>query len=142
MINEFRGQYSFLSNFHICKEPFVYDDIVYSHSEGAFQSQKTLDIPTRRIIARLSPRDSKTISKQLALRPHWDLDRVAVMRHVLLAKFAPGTFEYDELLKTGSQTLVEGNTWNDKFWGVDLKTGSGQNHLGRLLMEIRKELRA
>jgi predicted NAD-dependent protein-ADP-ribosyltransferase YbiA (DUF1768 family) len=45
------------------------------------------------------------------------------------------------LLATGTALLREGNWWRDTFWGVDQRTGAGQNHLGRLLMEIRDELR-
>ena len=41
---------------------------------------------------------------------------------------------------TGNSTLIEGNWWNDRFWGVDSKTGIGENHLGKLLMELRAEL--
>jgi predicted NAD-dependent protein-ADP-ribosyltransferase YbiA (DUF1768 family) len=36
--------------------------------------------------------------------------------------------------------IQEGNKWGDTFWGVDLKTGEGQNHLGKLIMDIRDEL--
>jgi predicted NAD-dependent protein-ADP-ribosyltransferase YbiA (DUF1768 family) len=43
------------------------------------------------------------------------------------------------LLNTGHRDLFEANTWGDRFWGtVD---GEGSNHLGRLLMKIRKEIR-
>ena len=31
--------------------------------------------------------------------------------------------------------IVEENTWGDTFWGVC--KGVGENHLGKLLMEIR-----
>ena len=36
--------------------------------------------------------------------------------------------------------LIEGNTWewSRTFWGVC--NGSGENHLGRLLMKVREEL--
>ena len=43
------------------------------------------------------------------------------------------------LLATGDELLVEGNTWSDVFWGIDLKTNRGQNILGRLLTIVRKE---
>ena len=36
---------------------------------------------------------------------------------------------------------MEGNGWHDTFWGVDLKTGEGEKHLGRILMQVREELR-
>ena len=42
---------------------------------------------------------------------------------------------------TGELVLEEGNTWHDTFWGVDAKTGEGLNHLGRILMKVRDELR-
>ena len=57
------------------------------------------------------------------------------MRQLLMTKFAwPG--EQDLLLKTGTAELIEGNWWGDTFWGVF--NGAGQNHLGRLLMEVRE----
>jgi predicted NAD-dependent protein-ADP-ribosyltransferase YbiA (DUF1768 family) len=34
--------------------------------------------------------------------------------------------------------LIEENTWGDTFWGIC--KGQGENHLGRLLMQIRDEL--
>jgi len=34
--------------------------------------------------------------------------------------------------------LVEGNSWNDVWWGVC--EGEGENHLGRILMDIRAEI--
>ncbi|MGM9605038.1 MAG: hypothetical protein ACI3XG_08225 [Faecousia sp.] len=37
--------------------------------------------------------------------------------------------------------LEEGNTWHDTFWGVDAKTRDGENHLGRILMRVRQDLR-
>ena len=46
------------------------------------------------------------------------------------------------LLSLGLLTyLEEGNTWHDTCWGVDAKTGEGQNHLGRILMKVRGELK-
>ena len=42
------------------------------------------------------------------------------------------------LLDTGSLILVE-HTANDRYWG-DGGNGTGQNRLGRLLMELREQL--
>ena len=44
-----------------------------------------------------------------------------------------------KLLATGDAELIEGNYWHDTFWGMC--NGKGENHLGRLLMEVRSELR-
>jgi hypothetical protein len=43
------------------------------------------------------------------------------------------------LLATGDKELIEGNTWGDTFWGVC--NGIGQNHLGKILMAKRTELK-
>jgi len=43
------------------------------------------------------------------------------------------------LLATEDAVLVEGNTWNDTFWGVC--RGRGENWLGRILMQVREECR-
>jgi hypothetical protein len=43
-----------------------------------------------------------------------------------------------KLLATEDAILIEGNTWGDTFWGVC--KGVGKNHLGKILMAIRKEL--
>jgi predicted NAD-dependent protein-ADP-ribosyltransferase YbiA (DUF1768 family) len=60
------------------------------------------------------------------------------MRDLLRQKFAHPELRR-LLLATGDAELVEGNTWGDRFWGVC--AGRGQNHLGRLLMAIRAEIR-
>lgn len=62
------------------------------------------------------------------------------MRDAVRAKFT----QHDELrlllLSTGSAKLVE-HTTNDAYWG-DGGDGSGRNMLGRILMEVREQLRA
>ena len=45
----------------------------------------------------------------------------------------------DKLLDTGDTELIEGNNWHDTFWGVC--KGKGQNNLGKILMEVRKDIR-
>ena len=43
------------------------------------------------------------------------------------------------LLGTKDEELIEGNDWDDTFWGVC--NGVGENHLGKTLMKIRDELK-
>jgi len=74
----------------------------------------------------------------ITLRSDWKDIRVAVMLRILETKFAIPALE-QMLLDTGELKLVEGNIWNDTFWGVDIRTGEGQNRLGRLLMQIRED---
>jgi predicted NAD-dependent protein-ADP-ribosyltransferase YbiA (DUF1768 family) len=58
------------------------------------------------------------------------------MWEILQAKFAQNPDLLAQLLATGDQEIVEGNTWNDKFWGKH--NGEGMNHLGIMLMTIRE----
>ena len=61
-----------------------------------------------------------------------------MMEEILRAKFTQNLDLKEKLLATSDRLLVEGNTWNDRFWGVC--KGKGANHLGKLLMKIRAEL--
>lgn len=61
------------------------------------------------------------------------------MEEIVRAKFSENETLKNMLLATGDAELKEGNTWNDTFWGIDQKTGSGENHLGKILMKIRDE---
>ena len=61
------------------------------------------------------------------------------MRKVVRAKFAQHEDLRQVLLATGDATLVE-HTEKDRYWG-DGGDGSGRNMLGRILMEVRQELR-
>ena len=65
------------------------------------------------------------------------------MRKFLCKKFAIPELR-QKLLDTGDAYLIEGTTWHDNYWGIctcDRCGGRGQNKLGQLLMEIRKEIR-
>jgi len=90
------------------------------------------------------------------LTPDWENRKMSIMNFVLQTKFAPGSEMAELLLKTGSRPLLEGNWWHDNYWGScepkarrTRKTSPcktecatlGKNHLGRLLMAIRKDLR-
>ena len=59
VINEFRGTYSFLSNFH--EVPIAYKGITYQNAEAAFQAQKCLNDEERWKFAELSPIDDAAL---------------------------------------------------------------------------------
>ncbi len=143
-IDAFRGRWAFLSNFH--PAPFTYGGIDYPTSEHAFNALKTTDLDARLSIAAApTAREAKRLGRHVNLRPGWD-DRVRfeVMADVLRAKFCCHPGRVDALLSTGDALLVEGNTWCDVTWGrcvCHRHRGTGANHLGRLLMELRDELK-
>ncbi len=68
----------------------------------------------------------------------WDLKKVEIMKDLLMQKFDPdiNPENYILLKSTGTKYLEEMNWWGDVFWGKT-KDGSGENMLGRLLVEIR-----
>ncbi len=137
-IDRFAGEHAFLSNFF--PAPFVLDGIVYPTVEHAFQAAKCCDAAQAERIRRApSPGAAKRLGRRAQLRPDWEPVKLDVMHRCLRAKFAQHPDLAARLLATGSARLVEGNTWGDTFWG---RTGSrGRNHLGRLLMLVRAELR-
>lgn len=137
MINSFRGNNYFLSNFY--EKPLTYDGITYQNSEAAFQAQKTTDIDVRRQFADLDPSAAKKMGRKISLRPDWEQVKVQVMYEVVSAKFSQNPDLKEMLLATGNEELIEGNDWGDRIWGqVD---GKGQNLLGQILMRVRDELK-
>lgn len=139
-IRSFRGEYDFLSNFY--EAPVTYEGITYPHSEAAFQAAKVLDEEMRRTFTALTPTQAKHRGKRVALRSDWNEVRLNVMEEVVRCKFTQHPELAQRLLDTGDALLMEGNRWRDTFWGVSTATGKGQNHLGKILMKIREELRA
>jgi ribA/ribD-fused uncharacterized protein len=135
MIDSFKGEYEFLSNFY--PATVSYEGEVYPSVEHAFQAAKTLN-PQMRLKIRLSNASgAKKLGRQLDLRADWETVKVDVMRELLKAKFSDPELRA-KLKATGEEPLVEGNWWGDTFWGVC--RGQGDNHLGVLLMEIRDSL--
>ncbi len=73
-------------------------------------------------------------------REHWQTPEVGptFMLEVLRAKFLQHKELQQHLLSTGqSRIIFDDNT--DAFWGIG--DGTGENHIGLLLMQIRSELR-
>jgi len=64
------------------------------------------------------------------------------MEMLVRAKFS-GPLLAERLLATGTNELVEGNSWGDRTWGAvwDGYRRDGRNELGRILMQIRAALR-
>lgn len=68
-------------------------------------------------------------------RLDWDEVRVDIMIELLLQKFRQTDLKA-RLLETGDKILVEGNDWQDTYWGIC--QNRGKNFLGRSLMKIRE----
>lgn len=137
MIKQFQGPYRFLSNFYQCE--VVLDNITYPSVEHAYQASKTLDrVERSRILMCSTPGDAKRRGRKVKIRENWDQIRLEVMEGLLRQKFSQEPFT-TLLIKTEDRELVEGNYWGDTFWGRC--DGEGENHLGKLIMKIRDEIR-
>ena len=138
IIDRFDGKYAFLSNFY---DSNIYDaeGNVYPTVEHYFQAMKTTDANLRKQIATAeTPGRAKRMGRRVDLRPDWQIIKIKVMREALIQKFSEPELR-NQLIATGDATLIEGNWWHDTFWGMC--DGIGENHLGKLLMEIREELK-
>jgi hypothetical protein len=142
-IGQFKGEHSFLSNFY--EHPLLFDGIIYRTLEHAFQAAKTDNQETKRRIAeKATPGAAKRAGGRRGIikdfdYASWEAKKDQVMETLVRIKFADVTLAR-LLLKTDDAILEEGNSWNDTYWGVSLKSGKGQNKLGQILMKIRSQL--
>ncbi|HIK26727.1 MAG: NADAR domain-containing protein [Oscillatoriaceae bacterium SKW80] len=72
-------------------------------------------------------------------RPDWEAVKLSVMRSAVLLKFLSHLDIQAILLSTQDEIIVE-NSPTDYFWGCGAD-GTGQNHLGKILMDIRRQIR-
>ena len=138
-IDNFRGEYDFLSNFY--EAPVEYDGLIYGNNEAAFQAQKCCTREEKIPFTQYRPGQAKRAGRQVKLRSDWEKVKVSLMKEIVLAKFTQNLELRNKLLQTGDRVLIEGNGWHDVFWGVDSKTGVGENRLGKILMDTREELK-
>ena len=139
-ILQFEGIYRFLSNF--ASSPMMIDGKYYSTVENYYQSQKTLDEKeSERVRLAMHPGAAKRLGRRCELREDWDEIKDEIMMKGLRAKFSRDDMK-KELLATNDDILEEGNSWGDRYWGVDSNTGIGKNKLGKFLMQLRDEIRS
>ena len=131
-----------LSNYHLID--IEYEGVIYPSTEHAFQAAKTLDIEERKKIlyntdgSVTSCKDARLMGRKITMRSDWEDVKVNIMLELNKQKFRD-LILMQRLLDTGDMELIEGNWWNDVFWGVC--NGVGKNMLGKILMQIREELR-
>jgi len=137
-IDSFRGKYYFLSNFYPAE--VSYEGLTFQNNEAAFQAQKTLNSEEKTAFSDLDPKTAKHRGRHVRLRTDWEDVKDGIMEEIVRAKFTQNPKLGEQLLSTGNADLIEGNTWNDRYWGVDVRSGAGKNHLGKILMKVRSEL--
>jgi ribA/ribD-fused uncharacterized protein len=134
--NEYRG----FSNF--APAPIVVDGKRYPTVEHFFQSSKFPANLEWQEAIRVSPTPAK--AKQLGTekdgekRPDWDAQKESIMLTGLRAKFQQNSGLLEQLKGTEPRALIEAST--DAYWGEG-RTGKGKNRMGKLLEQVRTELK-
>lgn len=119
-----------------------YAGIVYPSTENFYQAMKYSDNNVRNHISKLKPHEAKAYSREYSITSKvFEDKKLDIMLYAQRQKFKQEPFK-SKLLNTGNVLLEEGNWWGDKFWGVDIKTRQGENNLGKLIMQVRFELKS
>lgn len=133
-ITEFKRQYRFLSNFWPCEvflAPHMYPSV-----EHAYQAAKTLNMDERtKVRTAASAGLAKRFGRTVTMRKDWERLKLTIMADLVFQKFILDPEMRARLVATGDRELIEGNSHGDDFFGKC--SAVGQNHLGRLLMEVR-----
>ena len=150
-----REIFGFLSNYY--DAPISIEGEAWRSTEFYYQAQKSHDPEYREAIRNATsadhakgigsdPRRSKKARKRSwftgrldALRTDWHEVKWSVMETAVRAKFQLNQQLQALLLRTGEAEIVEDST-HDPFWGVG-RDGRGENRMGRLLMQVRQEIR-
>lgn len=157
-IERFRGNFFFLSNMYPLKN-HITTSLGYKvpTSEHVYMSERFKNPEVHELIAntRGNPEDTRQYRDGLAAKnlahnliengeeqlDDFDIAKLGIMYVAVKRKFEANADIANLLVKTENQLLVEGNVWNDRFWGVDPPGSSyGLNHLGLILMKVREEL--
>jgi ribA/ribD-fused uncharacterized protein len=138
VIDSFTGYCRFLSNFYECN---ITDyGLTFPSAEHLYQAYKAKTNEEAMMIrAASTPSLAKRLGRSISVRKDWEAVKLMVMQKVVWMKFTQNEHLKDLLLATGDMVLVEGNNWGDRFWGTI--NNDGENHLGRILMNVRQDLR-
>jgi len=113
--------------------------------EHYYQAQKfvgTVDAALVAVIhAAQTPEQAAALGRDRTrqVRPDWARVKAQVMRDAVLKKFLTHTDIQAILISTGEHPIVE-NSQTDYYWGCG-GDKNGQNHLGKILMSVRQEIR-
>ena len=148
-------KYGFLSNWY--QSSFEVDGVTYKDSEQYMMAQKALlfdDVDTyKKILNANTPEEYKKLGRQITpyVDEKWAAVRKDVCKRGVMAKFMQNEDIRTKILSTENRPIFEASPL-DSIWGigVDEATASkmnidefqGQNLLGKLLMEVRDEIRS
>lgn len=101
-------------------------------------NKETLAYVERSDFVNLTSGQVKKLGKRISLPQNWDDIKLGIMTELVNLKFQDVDFRR-MLFDTEFKHLEERNSWHDLYWGTD-ETGKGENHLGKILMDIRARI--
>lgn len=120
--------------------PISFEGITYPSTENFYQAMKYSSHDVRLEISKMTPYAAKKFSRANPMtNGAFEANKLRVMTYAQRKKYAQEPFQ-QMLLLTGDAHLEEGNWWGDRFWGTDIKTREGENHLGKIIMDVRKDI--
>ena len=146
----------YLSNWHQ-DHPFVLDGVSFDCAERAMMRDKAERFKDSNIAAQILglPKNSQRELKRLGQKVKnfdqivWDATKYEIVKRAVLQKFIQNVDIAHKLLSTGDKMLVEASPY-DKIWGIGYTAQQAlkvpidkwaENLLGKILMEVRTELR-
>lgn len=135
-----RERYGCFSNFYPCE--FTWEGRRFNCSEQAFMWAKAYwfsdEETANQILLETDPKKIKKLGRKVKNfdDSKWAKIRYHFMLTINRAKYTQNKELRDILLSTGRATIVEDSPF-DYIWGTG-KDGSGQNLLGKVLMELRE----
>lgn len=128
--------------------PLLINRVRILTSEALYQACRFPHLPDvqKLIIGQASPMTAKMKSKPYRKdsRPDWDEQRVNIMRWCLRVKLAQHWDKFGELLLSTEDRPIVEESYRDQYWGakpLDRQTLLGENVLGKLLVELREQLK-
>lgn len=138
------GEFGCFSNFS--RHRIIIGGLLFPTTEHYFHWDKWVawNSPlAERIRKARGPMEAKRLAHSKRFTPAhrnaWDSQKDSVMRAALRAKFAQHRSCRTTLLSTGDAVIIEAAP-EDYYWGEGADR-TGKNMLGKLLMELRRELR-
>lgn len=133
----FTGEYRWLSNFWRLEYPIEVNGYKFYTTENLYQAFKCAKIDDFPYFVDITPGEAKKLGRTIEIIDGWDSMKLDVMKELQIIKYTQPKFR-DLLIQTGDRYIEETNNWNDVFYGVC--NGIGENHLGKIIMDIRKTL--
>jgi len=139
IIGSFHSRRRWLSNFYYVTITYKGED--YPSVEHAYQAAKATNEVDRRYVQKAAgSAAARRRGREIPCRGDFYTFNEWLMLKLLHLKFQDSSLR-QKLVLTHPHELIHGNTHGDEFWGINRRTGDGQNKLGKQLMLLRDLIR-